>query len=138
MPHLPRDLTLAALLFTLLAAPIPAQTLPERLLSHLDSDHNGAISRAELAAAKTRQFTFADRNADGTLSAEELQFLQSRLDRAKSTLALASQRLDTDHDGALTLAEYTAQSPIFALLDADNDGSLSPAELTRAKAILHP
>ena len=50
-----------------------------------------------------------------------------------SPFALARSRLDADHDGIVTSAEYTRRawsSPDFAHVDADHDGDLSLVEVT--------
>lgn len=130
---------LAPLLVTAtLASPALAQSAPglDILFARLDADADGRISQAEVTAAKTRQFARADRDGDGQMTAEELAAIQARLARLQDAMAGAADRMDTDADGALTLAEYTARAPLFALLDIDGDGALSRAEADRAHAIL--
>lgn len=122
-----------------LAAPALAQTPGaglDMLFARLDADADGRISQAEVTAAKARQFARADRNGDGQVTPEELALIQARLDRAQDAMAGAADRLDTDGNGSLSLTEFTARAPMFALLDIDGDGALSRAEADRARTIL--
>ena len=127
------------LLAATMAAPASAQTEGaglDLLFARLDADADGAISAAEVTAAKTRQFARADRNDDGQVTPEELAVIQARLARAQSAMSGAAERMDADGNGSLSLAEFTARAPMFALLDIDGDGALSRAEADRARAIL--
>jgi hypothetical protein len=46
---------------------------------------------------------------------------------------------DTDHDGALTVAEMQADAArFFAMLDTNHDGEIDPAELTRYESEIAP
>jgi len=46
---------------------------------------------------------------------------------------------DSDHDGALSLAEFQADAArFFATLDANRDGEIDPDELTRYETVLAP
>jgi Ca2+-binding EF-hand superfamily protein len=54
-------------------------------------------------------------------------------DKARAAFA----KVDTDKDGALSLAEWTAagrRQRGFRMIDADKDGKLTPAELQAAMA----
>lgn len=127
------------LLAVSLAAPAFAQTPGvglDLLFARLDADSDGRISQPEVTTAKTRQFARADRDADGQVTADELSAIQARLDRAQDAMEGAAERLDADGDGSLSLAEFTAPRPFFALLDIDGDGALSRAEAERARVIL--
>lgn len=142
MPAPARRLAAAAVA-ALLAAPALAQSAPAQsapppgpFFARFDADGDGRITRAEMTAARTRQFERADRNGDGQISADELAAIQARLARAQDALAGAAARLDRDGSGSLDLAEFTAEAPLFALLDIDGDGALSAAEAGRARAIL--
>ncbi len=127
------------LLAATLAAPAFAQTPGagiDMLFSRLDTDADGRISQSEMTTAKSRQFARADRDSDGQVTVDELAAIQARLDRVQDAMSGAADRMDTDGNGALSLAEFTARAPIFALLDIDGDGALSRAEAERARAIL--
>jgi EF hand len=102
------------------AAPAFAQTL--------DIDGDGAVSRAEMAAATLARFAAADANQDGALNSEELS----------AGFAEPGQLLyivDADQDGVLNAEEwqgYTAGAVAiaFMLCDADKNDSLAGAEIT--------
>lgn len=127
------------LLAATLGAPALAQTLGADLdlvFKRLDADANGRISQAEVTAAKSRQFARADRDGDGQVTPDERAAIRARLDRGQGAMDGAAERLDTDGSGSLSLSEFTARAPMFALLDIDGDGALSRAEAERARAIL--
>jgi hypothetical protein len=95
----------------------------------IDADKDGNITQAEIAAFRAAEFTAADTNADGALSAEELQaqMLQQMLSRQSARMI---ENLDDDGNGSLS-AEEMGEGPIaarFARIDTDNDGAISKAE----------
>lgn len=58
---------------------------------------------------------------------------QSAADKGKEMF----DKIDTNHDGVLTLAEWTAagrRERGFNIIDADHDGNVTPAELRAAAA----
>lgn len=135
----PTLLLVPLVLAATLAAPAMAQSAApglDILFARLDADADDRISQAEMTAAKTRQFARADRNGDGQVTPDELAAIQARLARAQEAMAGAAERMDSDGNGSLSLAEFTDRAPIFALLDIDGDGALSRAEADRARAIL--
>ncbi|WP_309665721.1 hypothetical protein [Tabrizicola sp.] len=139
-----RPLSLACLTVILLAPMAEAQQdgITDFMFQRLDSDASGDISQAEIAAAKERQFAGADSDSDGRVTEAELAAVRERLARfariGGDVLSERAMRLDRDGDRAVSLAEYTAASPFFALVDVDGDGALSRAELDRARAALSP
>jgi len=94
-----------------------------------DRNGNGRVSKAELLAARTAEFTAADTDADGSLSLTESQALSSQQQTDRFTA------LDADGSGALSQEEFlngntddAILSEIFALADSNADGSLSAEE----------
>lgn len=114
-----------------------------------DTDKDGAISRDEAVAAITKHFAMVDANGDGKITREEMQAT-----RAKRRAAMAERwgerdggrrmgrrhgpdgpgprgpgamlaRLDANHDGKLTRAEFDAP---FEKLDANQDGVIDETE----------
>lgn len=100
-------------------------------------------TRAQLSASIDNAFRQADTNKDGVLSRAEIAAIQTRdLQRAatvqRQRAEAAFKRLDTNNNGSLSLAEYLAGLPapraaatpeqLLAQLDADKNGSVSAAE----------
>ncbi|NKF24601.1 EF-hand domain-containing protein [Solimonas marina] len=82
------------------AQPQPQASTPDAAsaamgLKAIDTDGNGAISRAEASAALHQQFAHLDANHDGVISEDE--FVTARLAQFDAA--------DTDGNGELTRAE---------------------------------
>ena len=108
-----------------------------------DTDGDGAISLAEFQTgfveAAERQFQALDTDGNGVLSGEEFTDRRGRSIFATDVRSVigdrALNRLDTDDDGFVTLAEVQAGRPgatseWFAGLDDNGDGQLSKDELS--------
>lgn len=96
-----------------------------------DLNHDGKVTRAELDKALTQQFSAA---AKGGASLSREQFVAMEETRSKSTSGHMFQRLDQNHDGTLTLAEFGAsQQKMFARLDKNNDGVITRDELAASR-----
>lgn len=129
----------------------------KHLLSKLDADGDGSVSLAEAEPHWiSRKFEKLDANADGNLSADELGALRGhgrhggkgrkgRKGRKghhegprktpEEHAAKMLQRLDTDGDGAISLAEAGEHriAEKFAKIDADGDGKVTADELVTFK-----
>ena len=91
------------------------------VLSHIDSDGGGKISKDEAAASAAAKFAALDLDHDGRLDPVELTAIVGSKSIAKS---------DTDHDGTLDRAEYAALvMRHFDKADTDKSGKLDLAEL---------
>lgn len=115
------------------------------LMQALDTDKDGELSAAEIAAATTALKTL-DKNNDGKLSADELRAslgavvpgagvsggAQAEGDAAAVARLMAN---DKNHDGKLSADELPERMKgIIARADADKDGFLTQAELEKALA----
>jgi Ca2+-binding EF-hand superfamily protein len=113
------------------AGPAPSAQV-KRMMTEMDSDHDGFVSRDEFLAAHARtdrMFDQLDTNRDGAISRDE--FLaghggQGRAERFRT--------LDTNGDGRITREELEARrNARFDALDSNHDGKLSPQELRAAQ-----
>jgi Ca2+-binding EF-hand superfamily protein len=111
----------------------------------LDLDGDGIVTQAELAGQATYRFEQADTAGDGFLTADEMTAAReaARADAAARRQAAMIERLDTDGDGKLSLAEMEAARPqgadrmaerFFDRFDADEDGSVTAEEFETARA----
>lgn len=145
-------LTLAAITLSSAAA---AQTAPKSIsradytnllnsrFNTMDANHDGVVSRDELAAQEQRDlaqtranlqaklrdaFKQLDTNKDGALSVAE--FLASAPGiKTTQTPEQLLQGFDTNHDGKLSAEEFRApQLAKFNRVDANHDGVVTPEE----------
>lgn len=95
-----------------------------------DFNRDGKVTRAEFDRATQTAFnSFAK---GGFLTPEQYYQLEAAQSRAIS--ARVFQRLDRDHSGKLTLAEFaSSQEKLFARLDKNNDGVVTQDELTSSR-----
>lgn len=114
----------------------------------MDTNHDGKISREELAAqqqkdlqaanAKIRhdlevKFRQLDTNKDGKLSLDEFLAAAPAL-RTAATPEQQLQALDTNHDGKISPEEFRApELAKFNKIDTNHDGIVTPQELQAAQ-----
>jgi Ca2+-binding EF-hand superfamily protein len=99
------------------------------VLAALDADHDGEISQAEIlsSAAALRKL---DKNSDGSLTPDEVI-----PDKLANQAMLILSRLDTNHDGVISVPERYGEDAarLRTLLDAadrNHDGIVTMEELT--------
>ena len=84
---------------------------PANLFAKADANHDGLVTRAEFQAAVVARFHRFDRNGDGVLSQDDvpasLRAMHPELPRLNQWRA----RFDSDHDGTVSLAEFSAIDP---------------------------
>lgn len=108
-----------------------------RGIARFDRNADGAVSFAELSAARAGRMEAIDRNGDGRVSYDE--FVNSARGGAKGRIgrwrARLFARIDRNHDGYITPDEHAeALRHWFARMDADGDGLISPQEMAAARA----
>jgi Ca2+-binding EF-hand superfamily protein len=105
---------------------------PSPVRSALDTNGDGVLSAAEIAASPT-SLRRLDRNGDGRLDATELRppAAPTISDELTNTL----MEFDADKDGRLTRAEVPERlQGLFERADANKDGVLTPAEIRQSAA----
>lgn len=123
-------------LATLLSAGA-AHAMTEDAFHRVDTDGDGAISREEFLDLRRMMFAVIDADGSGTLTRQELDL--ARESASQNLKIRADKRIwnqDTNGDGELSLAEYTAQTRGFDFADRDNNGALSLDEFNRIARFL--
>ncbi len=123
-----RLLPALALIAAAFATPAGAQTRTAALaqikaeFAADDTNHDGVLTRAEVAARVARM-----RTAGGARPLSPAQ--------VKQLTELWFARTDANHDGKVTLAEAQGEmAAIFDRYDANHDGVISPGEMAEARA----
>ncbi len=131
--------------------PPPMRPLP--IVEALDTDHDGIISAAEIAAAP-QSLLKLDKNGDGELTPDEYMGPpppdapknhphpanasgqkvvaggkdKNQGDRPKPPVPPIVAALDTDHDGTISASEIADAANSLLTLDKNGDGQLGPRE----------
>lgn len=108
----------------------------DKMLEKLDTDGDGAITKAEVEAAKAAKFAEADANGDGSLTMAELEAFKEaeRTRRMEAMKQRMFEKSDTNGDGAISLDEFESRgAPMFERADADGDGVISADEIEAMK-----
>ena len=105
----------------------------------LDTNGDGALTEAELAAHRAARFAAMDSDGDGKLTAAELEAHRSAkmAEKLSKRSARMIERLDADGDGALSAAEMTKMrnsNKMFERVDKDGNGAISAEEFEAARA----
>jgi hypothetical protein len=104
----------------------------DRRLSLFDTNKDGKVSLAEIAAEEKRLFTAADVNGDGKLSADEFSRRGRWFIRLRAMSFL--DMLDVNGDGEVSLDELNKPSARwFKRYDANKSGALEADELANTQ-----
>ena len=119
-----------------------------------DTNNNGSLSQAEIAAAETKanqarlaqfrtrldqEFTKADTNRDGQLSKAEFTAAAAPPAPPVATGAELLANLDKNKNGSVSLDEFrNPQLAAFDSLDTNRDGTISDSERQAAPKPLSP
>ncbi|MEL6479051.1 MAG: signal transduction protein [Pseudomonadota bacterium] len=133
------SLILAALLTLGLSVPASAQ-LAGPGFARADTNGDGAISRTEAQELRKAMFARLDRDSNGVVTVAERDAARARIaamaQMVDSAMVMRTQRMDTDGDGLLSLAEFMEESPMFDLADRDGDGQITQAEADRLRGLM--
>jgi Ca2+-binding EF-hand superfamily protein len=118
---------------------ISASAMADDKAKMMDTNNDGMVSSAEHAAGAKKMFGEMDANADGNVTAAEMDAYKATKmkdkagkegDRPKMSSADKIREIDTDGDGKISAAEHEAGSQkMFGKMDTDGDGSISQAEM---------
>jgi len=103
------------------------ERMAQHILARVDTDHDGKISKAEFDTESVALFKRLDKNSDGKIASDEVP---ARHWGGKGPMF---GQMDTDKDGKVTKAEFTAaEDKMFQKLDANGDGVITPDEFAAA------
>jgi hypothetical protein len=106
-------------------------------MSSPDANGDGVITQEEQAAGSEARFKRMDMNHDGVVDAGELGRIKAFMGVRNPKMAGMLDRLDLDHDGKITHAEFmTSSSARFARMDANHDGKVDKAEMDAARSAM--
>lgn len=104
---------------------------PRASLLRYDTNHDGILTRAELAAGLKAEFGSYDTDKNNCLSPDEVRTINQA--RVQQDASQAVPLVDWNQDGCVDFKEFSgAALSLFDSLDANGDGQLTAAELNPA------
>ncbi len=127
-------LATSSLLATAPALAAPGIALPLRLLfAVVDTNGDGAVTKAEAHLLSDRIFAQIDASHRGAFTEADVTALRTRLGGDPRDAAEAHKvfiQMDANRDGKITTREWTARVDVeFARLDANRDGAITLEDL---------
>jgi hypothetical protein len=98
-----------------------------KVFERIDVDKDGKLKETELKAVVMRRFKRLDANSDNAIGSDELQrIMQAAVDRRRLRIMAT---MDKDGNGTITEAELDiVLDSLFNAADSDHDGALTIAE----------
>jgi Ca2+-binding EF-hand superfamily protein len=113
----------------------------DKMFKEMDSNNDGAVSKAEFDAFHEKHFKEVDTNHDGKISHEEMDAAHNNMkEQARDKFEARFNESDTNHDGALTKDEAKKMPMIsehFDEIDANHDGRVSLDEIRSSMESMH-
>ncbi len=101
-------------------------------IGEADANHDGMVTKRELFAWRTANFTQFDRNADGVLTDDDIP-LFVRSPSIGSHFKTMKAQFDRNRDSKVTRDEFVnVPTLLFDLSDADRDNVLTKTEINAA------
>lgn len=98
--------------------------------AEIDTDGDGQLTKAELAAVRAAKFAERDTDGNGEISLEEMA--AGHEGRKAGRMERMFKYLDTDESGGISLSEMTQKDDRaekrFVMMDADENGTISEEE----------
>jgi hypothetical protein len=129
-----------ALASALIATPAHAQVTAsvDQRFSSWDRDHNDLLTLDEYRAEARADFDAMDDDANGNVTAEEMEEADPQSDGEMSTAQKIALQ-DTNEDGVLALSEYEdAVEKRFEEIDANDDDNIGRDELKSPWMVAKP
>ncbi|MBI2256669.1 MAG: hypothetical protein HYU58_18755 [Proteobacteria bacterium] len=105
-----------------------------KMIKRFDKDGDGKLSEAEWPGKGHMNFADADANKDGAVTTEEMAALRKAHDRGMPDGKDRMARLDTDKDGKISVAEWSAQGEkMFTRFDKNKDGKIAKDEVPQPR-----
>ncbi len=121
--------------------PVVAKGKMGARFDQMDTNGDGFIDKAEIAAARDARFAESDTNGDGALDDAELAAQSQKRDAdrkasSKDRRAKMISRLDANNDGKLQKEEMGGgrMERMMSRLDADGDGRISKEEASKMRS----
>ncbi len=132
--------------------PPPGGMMHPPAFADLDANKDGVLSKDEFAAPMMQHFADVDTDGNGTISPAEFDAAHQRMGEMHGHMhegwgppggpggwhhdhgPMDLQALDTDHDGKVSFAEFSApMKSHFDEMDANHDGTLDASELPQRR-----
>jgi hypothetical protein len=98
------------------------------MLTELDADKDGAVTRAEIEAHQAARVAEIDADKNGAISAEELSAHHERM--RQKHMAERLKAMDANADGSVSVDEFqAAHAWRMARLDRNGDGQIDAYEM---------
>jgi len=103
-------------------------------LKEAEGNPDGGITAEKHAASASQRFEMMDKDHNGKVTRDEIEASHGAESivwaNHPETGAEKIRDLDTNHDGVLSVLEYSAGSQrMFDILDVDGNGVLTPSEM---------